>query len=229
MAGQEEVKVLGGWFSPFAFRAEVALKLKGISYEAVAENLANKSPELLKYNPIYKKIPVLVHNGKPITESLIIIEYIDEVWKHNPVLPEDPYERAMARFWAYFVDNKLMEAVRRVINTTEEEAKQKEVEKAKEALQVIEKELKAKGNKFFGGDTVGYVDVAMGWIPNWVGAIEAAFSVKIHDPENFPLLDEWMHNFTQVPIIQEALPQQDKLIAYFKQLLTYKLASAAGK
>ncbi|EEF38416.1 probable glutathione S-transferase [Ricinus communis] len=229
MAGQEEVKVLGGWSSPFVFRVEVALKLKGIQYEAVVENLANKSPELLKYNPIYRKIPVLVHNGKPISESLIIVEYIDETWKDNPILPQDPYERAMARFWGYFVDNKLMEALKGIIGSTEEEQKQKEVEKAKEALQVIEGELKARGKKFFGGDTIGFIDVALGWIPNWVGAVEGTVDVKIHDPEKFPILDEWMHNFTQVPVIKETLPQQDDLIAHFKQLLSYKLASAAGK
>nr|DAD18886.1 TPA_asm: hypothetical protein HUJ06_020349 [Nelumbo nucifera] len=31
--------------------------------------------------PVYKKIPVLIHNGKPICKSIIIIQYIDEVWK----------------------------------------------------------------------------------------------------------------------------------------------------
>ncbi|EEF38415.1 glutathione s-transferase, putative [Ricinus communis] len=229
MAGQEEVKVLGGWFSPFVFRVEVALTLKGIPYEAVVESLTNKSPELLKYNPVYKKIPVLVHNGKPISESLIIVEYIDETWKHNPILPEDPYERAMARFWAYFVDNKLTEALRGVLRSTEEEEKQRGVEKAKEALQVIEGELKARGNKFFMGDTVGFVDVAMGYIPRWVAAVKGSVDVEIYDPEEFPLLEKWIQNFTEVPVIREALPEHDKLVEFFKQFRSDILASAAGK
>ncbi|KHN06984.1 Putative glutathione S-transferase [Glycine soja] len=49
---------------------------------------------LLKYNPVYKKVPVFVHNEKPIAESLVIVEYIDETWKNNPILPSDPYQRA---------------------------------------------------------------------------------------------------------------------------------------
>ena len=61
------------------------------------------------FYPVYKKTPLLVHDGKPLAESLIIIEYIDEVWKQNPLLPIDRYERAKARFWAKFTDDKVRE------------------------------------------------------------------------------------------------------------------------
>uniref|UniRef100_A0A5B7BPC6 Glutathione S-transferase n=1 Tax=Davidia involucrata TaxID=16924 RepID=A0A5B7BPC6_DAVIN len=88
------------WASTYSKRLELALKIKGIPYEYVEEDLSNKSPLLLKYNPVHK-IPVLVHNGKPIAESLIIIEYINETWKNEPrLLPDDPYKRAKVRFWA---------------------------------------------------------------------------------------------------------------------------------
>ena len=60
---------------------------------------------LLQMNPVHKKIPVLVHDGKPVCES---VQYIDEVWKDKaPLMPSDPYERAQSRFWADFVDNKV--------------------------------------------------------------------------------------------------------------------------
>jgi len=49
-------------------------------------------------NSILKKIPVLIHNGKPICESAIIVQYIDEVWNDDkaPILPSDPYQRLNA-------------------------------------------------------------------------------------------------------------------------------------
>jgi glutathione S-transferase len=104
---QEEVKLLGATGSPFVCRVQIALKLKEIEYKFVEENLVNKSQLLLKYNPIYKKVPVFVHNDKPIIESLVILEYIDEIWKQNPILPSDPYEKASARFWSKFIDDKV--------------------------------------------------------------------------------------------------------------------------
>ncbi|KAK9742899.1 hypothetical protein RND81_03G204200 [Saponaria officinalis] len=103
-----EVKVFRAWRSPFSWRVELALKIKGVDYEIVDEDLSNKSDQLIKYNPVHKKVPVLVHDGKPVVESLVILEYIDEVWTENSLLPSDPFDRAQARFWANFIDNKVI-------------------------------------------------------------------------------------------------------------------------
>jgi glutathione S-transferase len=106
-SNQEEVKLFGMLASPFVSRVEIALKLKGIEYKYEEEKWGNLSDTLFKYNPVYKKVPVLVHNDKPISESLVIVEYIDETWKQNPILPSDSYKRALVRFWSNFIDDKV--------------------------------------------------------------------------------------------------------------------------
>ena len=48
------------------------------------------------------------HPQRETGVSFVIIQYIDEVWKDkSPSLPTDPFQRAIARFWADFVDKKV--------------------------------------------------------------------------------------------------------------------------
>ena len=107
MAGKEDLKLLGLPLSPFVISVRMALNIKGVSYEYVDEDLSNKSELLLKSNPVHKKVPVLIHNGKPICESLVILQYVDELFAGRSILPTDPYERATARFWAAYAGDKV--------------------------------------------------------------------------------------------------------------------------
>uniref|UniRef100_A0A452YP18 Glutathione S-transferase n=1 Tax=Aegilops tauschii subsp. strangulata TaxID=200361 RepID=A0A452YP18_AEGTS len=109
MAAEGDLKLLGLSVSPFVVRVRMALHMKGLSYEYIEQDLFNKSELLLKSNPVEKKVPVLIHDGKTILDSSAIVQYIDEVWAAMgpSILPVDPNERATARFWAAYVDDKV--------------------------------------------------------------------------------------------------------------------------
>eukprot|EP00268_Persea_americana_P046644 TRINITY_DN4812_c0_g1_i5.p1 TRINITY_DN4812_c0_g1~~TRINITY_DN4812_c0_g1_i5.p1 ORF type:complete len:145 (+),score=18.17 TRINITY_DN4812_c0_g1_i5:278-712(+) len=138
----DTVVVLGTWNSMFSNRVRIALLEKGVEYEYKEEDLLNKSPLLLESNPIHKKIPVLIHNERPICESLIIVQYIDETWnKTSPLMPGDPFERANLRFWGDFIDKKIYDCGTRILWKSKGEDRDEAKKEFIESLKVVEGEL----------------------------------------------------------------------------------------
>jgi maleylacetoacetate isomerase len=93
---------LYGYFrSSAAFRARIALNLKGIKPELRFIHLLRNGGE--QHTPEYKAlnpqelIPALCHDGHTITQSLAIIEYLNEIVPEPPLLPSDAYGRARCR------------------------------------------------------------------------------------------------------------------------------------
>ncbi|KOM38105.1 hypothetical protein LR48_Vigan03g148700 [Vigna angularis] len=220
---QEEVTLLGVTGSPFVCRVKIALKLKGVEYKYVEENLSNKSEQLLKYNPVHKKVPVLVHCEKPLAESLVIVEYIDETWNNNPILPSHPYQRALARFWSKFIDDKVVSTSWKAVFTVDEKWRLKNVAEAYESLQFLENEIKEK--KFFGGEELGLVDIAAVYVAFWIPLIQEIAGLELLTSEKFPNLYRWSQEFMKHPIVKECLPPRDPVFALFKGRYEGRFAS----
>ncbi|XP_075517395.1 glutathione transferase GST 23-like [Primulina tabacum] len=209
----EDLKLLRSWSSSYGMRVVHALKIKDIEHQTVLEDMTNKSASLLEYNPVHKKIPVLVHKGKPICESLVILEYIDDTWKQRPLLPRDPWDRAMARFWANFGDEKVLPSIWRVF-ISQGKAQEEAVTSAVENLKLVEDQLN--GKKFFGGDTIGYLDIAFGWMANSISILEEIAELTLLDAEKLPLLSAWINNFSDNPTIKESWPPRDRMVEKYK-------------
>jgi maleylpyruvate isomerase len=93
--------------SSAAFRVRIALNLKGIDYQPACVDLrppasAQRTPEFLAVNP-QGLVPALQHGGTTVTQSLAIIEYLDELYPQPPFLPASPADRAHVRAMALTV------------------------------------------------------------------------------------------------------------------------------
>ncbi|XP_065861668.1 probable glutathione S-transferase [Euphorbia lathyris] len=210
----DEVILLDFWPSPFGMRLRIALAAKGIKHDYRDEDLRNKSPLLLQMNPVHKKIPVLIHNGKPICESLIALQYIDEVWNQNsPLLPSDPYQRSQARFWADFVDKKIYDAGRKTWSTKGEELETSKKELI-EALKLIEGELGEKA--YFGGENIGYMDVVLVPYYSWFYAYETFGNFSIES--ECPKLIAWAKRCMEKESVSKSLPDSHKVYEFVQVL-----------
>ncbi|KAK1662101.1 hypothetical protein QYE76_050260 [Lolium multiflorum] len=230
MAGGDDLKLLGTWASPFAIRVKFALALKGLTYEYAEEDLASKSELLLSSNPVHKKIPVLIHNGMPVCESNVIVQYVDEAFAGPSILAADPYERAIARFWAAYVDDKLLASWATILFRGKTEEEKSEGKKALlAALETLEEALakSSDGKGFFGGDNVGLVDMALGSQLSWLKAVEVMSGEKFIASDKIPLLAAWMARFSELDAAKVALPDVDKVVEFAKMRQARMAAAAA--
>jgi len=90
---------------PYCARARIVLSEKGVPYETVTIDLANRPSWLLERNPPHGRVPVLEEDGWVLPESAVIDEYLDERFPEPPLLPSDAAERAAARLVVFRFDD----------------------------------------------------------------------------------------------------------------------------
>src|SRR4029077_14617499 len=99
------MKLYGYSRSSAAFRVRIALNLKKLDYENAFIHLRRgdqSGPEFLGVNP-QGLVPTLEADGEKLTQSLAIVEYLDETHPEPPFLPRDPPGRARVRALAGIV------------------------------------------------------------------------------------------------------------------------------
>ena len=97
------LKLYHQWTSTCSKRVRITLAEKKLDWEShhvSLRDLEHLEPWYIKLNP-EGVVPTLDHDGKILTESNFIIEYLDETFPENPLRPEDYYERWKMRNWMH--------------------------------------------------------------------------------------------------------------------------------
>ena len=98
-----------GSTSVCAIKARATLEEKGLPWESELLDLQRGDqhrPEYLRLNP-NAVVPTLVHDGRVLIESTLIIEYLDEAFPQPALMPREPYLRAQARLFMKKIDDGL--------------------------------------------------------------------------------------------------------------------------
>ena len=159
--------------SSAAFRVRIALNLKGLQYESLPKAFAHnehRAPEYLALNP-QGLIPALATDGVVLSQSLAIIEYLNDRHPVPPLLPNDPIDRARVRSMALAIACEIHPLNNlRVLNYLRHELKQDDagvgtwyrhwVSEGFSGLEAQAREF-SRGGRYCFGDALSLADVCL--------------------------------------------------------------------
>jgi len=197
--------------SSAAYRVRIALNLKGIEYRAISRHLRHggqRSDEYLARNP-QGLVPALTTTGQTLTQSLAIIEYLEETQPQPPLLPLTALERARVRSLALQIacdlhplnNLRVLNYLKQPLGHTQEEVNtwyRHWVELELAALETRLRQDDASG-RFCHGDKVTLADVCL--VPQMANA--RRFQC---DTRQFPILVRIDQACNELPAFEQAAP-----------------------
>jgi glutathione S-transferase len=211
-----DVEIISSSTCPFAQRTRMALIEKGIDFDLTAIDLNDKPGWFLEISP-YGKVPVLRHDGKVIFESAIINEYLEEVFPERPLLPSDPYRKALARIWIDFANARFTPHVYKLMLAQDAEGQAFQADHLTKALLMMEHEALGKlgDGSYWMGDDITLVDLT--FLPHMqrLGVLE--HYRDFHIPDECMLLKGWLQLMGRRPSVKEGSASLDVLIENWRK------------
>lgn len=94
------------------------------------------------------------------------------------------------------------------------EEQQEAAQEARENLKILESGLE--GRRYFGGENIGFADIAVGFFGRWVRVVEETVGINLIDTESMAKLSTYFDDFLELPVIKECTPSHDKLLEHNK-------------
>jgi glutathione S-transferase len=210
---------------PYAHRSRLALLEKGLEFEHIEIDFQNKSEPFLAVSP-YGKVPALFHDGKTIYESVIINEYLDEVFPNPPLMPESYAFRAKARIWTHYCTEYFTPDLYAVIRNREPTKHAELAARAVERLRVVEREafgkLSGDGPYWFGSQ-VSLTDLA--WYPYFERLPAWTHYRGLAIPEDCPRLAAWAEAMAGRASVRQVANDAAYYIASYKDRAGERMAA----
>lgn len=204
-------------YCPFCLRCILALREKNIDFELIDVDLSKKAERLQDLSP-YRRVPVLKHDGKAISESSIISEYLEEIHPEPALLPVDPWARAEARFWIDFCNTRFMPAYFNLLKAADPAVRNRLRRQLLDHLAFMDEAGLAplnRGQSYWMGDRVGLVDFAIYPFFERFAAVEAFRDVEI--PPGLERLHAWLETMRAHRTVRSITKPREHYIEYFRE------------
>jgi maleylacetoacetate isomerase len=205
------MKLYGYYRSSAAYRVRIALNLMGLDYEQIAVNLLEGEDQSGHYREINPQglVPVLEVEGHRLSQSMAILEYLEESHPEPPLLPRDPLQRAAARSLANVIacdihplnNLRVLKYLQQELEVNDDARNQWYRHWIEEGFTAFEQRLEAYGSSDFClGQQPGLADVLL--IPQVYNA--RRFKV---DMRRFPRIEQIEQHCLQLDPFIRAIPE----------------------
>ncbi|KAM8710089.1 hypothetical protein ACLKA7_016823 [Drosophila subpalustris] len=204
-------------FCPYAQRAHLALKAKKVPHHSVYINLTEKPEWLVEVSPLLK-VPALhlvAEKDQPsLIESLIIAEYLDEKYAHNPLLPKDPLQRAQDKILVERI-NVAFSAFWHIV------MEDGNAVNLWPAIYTFETELAKRGTSYFSGDKPGYVDYMIWPLFERLSILQFRMKEEYNlNMQRYVKLSPWIDLMTKDEVVQSHFVSPEHHWEYFRTIKT---------
>ncbi|NVN86121.1 MAG: glutathione S-transferase family protein [Rhodopseudomonas sp.] len=183
---------------PYVQRAVIALTEKGVPFERIDIDLANKPDWFLAISPL-GKTPVLKVGDTAIFESAVILEYLEETQQH-PLHPADPLARAEHRGWIEF-GSAVLADIAGLYAAPDQAAFQAKAVQLEARFARLEARLAA--SPWFDGEKFSLVDAAFGPVFRYFDVFDQIGDFSILDGK--PKLARWRKHLAERPSVRGAV------------------------
>jgi glutathione S-transferase len=191
------IKLISHKLCPYVQRAVIALTEKGVPFERIDIDLANKPDWFLKISPL-GKTPVLLVGEHAIFESAVILEYLEET-QANPLHPGDALRRAEHRSFIEF-GSAILNDIAGLYAAPDEMAFKTKAEQLKQRFERLEMRLRG---PWFDGETFSLVDAVFGPVFRYFDVFDLIGDFGILAGK--PKVAHWRQNLAARPSVRSAV------------------------
>ena len=219
------------WFCPYAQRIWIALEEKRVAYcyveinpyETAADGGDTKTslsldekrrryPKWIECSP-RGLVPALDDGGVGVADSMVCLEYLEEVYSDQPLLPGPPSGRARLRFWAVYANEKIIPHYYRLLMSQDTEGRERARAGLDDGLSEFARQMDPTG-PYFTGDQFTWADLALApWYERLrtVAAAYRSFEMPV-DGVVTARLDRWYEAVRARPSVAATLANEAELV-----------------
>lgn len=190
----DRLRLYGMRFDPYSMGLRLVMRSKGLDFDFYSIKMSDRPEFLRELNP-NGQIPILEHGNTSVYETVIIYEYLEDVFTEKPMRSSDPATRAMDRIFLHEIYTNLAPVVRAIMEGLD-------TKRLLDQLLRVENRLSKQGSNYFGGNEPNYLDyMVWSWL-ELIPALKRAFDLSFELPRgSFSHMWAWIGRMDKEPVI----------------------------